>query len=59
LEREPPLLMATAFAWGAMVATTTAMPGNRAMLDCWRRRPRLTSPPRGDRPSSARSSRNC
>jgi RsiW-degrading membrane proteinase PrsW (M82 family) len=32
LEREPPLLMATAFAWGAMVATTTAMPGNRAML---------------------------
>jgi RsiW-degrading membrane proteinase PrsW (M82 family) len=32
LEREPPLLMATAFAWGAAVATTTAMPGNRAML---------------------------
>jgi len=32
LEREPPLLMATAFAWGALVATTTAMPGNRAML---------------------------
>src|SRR5512139_2613513 len=32
LEREPPLLMATAFAWGAMVATTTAMRGNRAML---------------------------
>jgi RsiW-degrading membrane proteinase PrsW (M82 family) len=32
LEREPPLLLATAFAWGATVATTTAMPGNRAML---------------------------
>jgi protease PrsW len=32
LEREPPLLMATAFAWGAMVAATVAMPGNRAML---------------------------
>ncbi len=32
LEREPPMLMATAFAWGALVATTTAMPGNRAML---------------------------
>ena len=32
LEREPPLLLATAFAWGALVATTTAMPGNRALL---------------------------
>ncbi|HEX6686497.1 MAG TPA: PrsW family intramembrane metalloprotease [Candidatus Limnocylindrales bacterium] len=32
LEREPPLLMATAFAWGAMVATMAAMPGNRALL---------------------------
>ncbi|WP_246002585.1 PrsW family intramembrane metalloprotease [Allorhizocola rhizosphaerae] len=33
LEREPPLLLATAFAWGAMVSTTSAMPGNRALLD--------------------------
>jgi RsiW-degrading membrane proteinase PrsW (M82 family) len=32
LEREPPLLLATAFAWGAMVATMAAMPGNRALL---------------------------
>jgi RsiW-degrading membrane proteinase PrsW (M82 family) len=32
MEREPPLLTATAFAWGAMVATTAAMPGNRALL---------------------------
>ncbi len=33
MEREPPLLLATALAWGAMVATTSAMPGNRALLD--------------------------
>jgi RsiW-degrading membrane proteinase PrsW (M82 family) len=32
MEREPPLLLATAFAWGATVATTAAMPGNRALL---------------------------
>jgi protease PrsW len=32
LEREPPLLLATAFSWGAMVATMAAMPGNRALL---------------------------
>ena len=32
LEREPPLLLATAFAWGAVVATMAAMPGNRALL---------------------------
>jgi RsiW-degrading membrane proteinase PrsW (M82 family) len=32
MEREPPMLMATAFAWGALVATTSAMPGNRALL---------------------------
>lgn len=32
LEKEPPMLLATAFAWGALVATTTAMQGNRAML---------------------------
>jgi RsiW-degrading membrane proteinase PrsW (M82 family) len=32
MEREPPLLLATAFAWGATVATMAAMPGNRALL---------------------------
>lgn len=32
MEREPPLLMATGFFWGAIVSTTTAMPGNRALL---------------------------
>jgi len=32
LEREPPLLLATAFAWGAIVATMAAMPSNRALL---------------------------
>jgi RsiW-degrading membrane proteinase PrsW (M82 family) len=31
LEREPPLLQATAFAWGALVATSTAIPGNTAV----------------------------
>jgi RsiW-degrading membrane proteinase PrsW (M82 family) len=33
LEREPPLLMATAFAWGAAVATTAAIPGSQAVHD--------------------------
>ena len=31
LEREPPLLLATAFAWGALVATSAAIPGNAAL----------------------------
>ncbi|HZN75084.1 MAG TPA: PrsW family intramembrane metalloprotease [Micromonosporaceae bacterium] len=31
LEREPPLLLATAFAWGGLVATSTAIPGNAAV----------------------------
>lgn len=31
LEREPPLLLATAFAWGGLVATTVAIPGNTAL----------------------------
>lgn len=30
LEREPPLLLATAFAWGALVATAAAIPGATA-----------------------------
>nr|WP_240942136.1 PrsW family intramembrane metalloprotease [Planosporangium thailandense] len=30
LEREPPVLLATAFAWGAVVVTVTAVPGNLA-----------------------------
>jgi RsiW-degrading membrane proteinase PrsW (M82 family) len=30
LEREPPVLLATAFAWGAVVVTATAVPGNVA-----------------------------
>jgi RsiW-degrading membrane proteinase PrsW (M82 family) len=29
-EREPPVLLATAFAWGAVVVTATAVPGNLA-----------------------------
>jgi RsiW-degrading membrane proteinase PrsW (M82 family) len=33
LEREPPLLQATAFAWGALVATSTAITGNAALLN--------------------------
>jgi protease PrsW len=33
LEREPPLLMATAFAWGALVATSNAIPGSTALHD--------------------------
>ncbi|GAA2388166.1 membrane protein [Catellatospora methionotrophica] len=33
LEREPPLLMATAFAWGGAVATTAAIPGTQAAHD--------------------------
>lgn len=31
LEREPALLLATAFAWGAAVATTVSIPGNQAV----------------------------
>ncbi|MEJ3743015.1 PrsW family intramembrane metalloprotease [Actinomycetes bacterium KLBMP 9797] len=31
LEREPPLLLATAFAWGGLVATMAALPGNTAL----------------------------
>ncbi|GFJ90380.1 PrsW family intramembrane metalloprotease [Phytohabitans rumicis] len=31
LEREPPLLLATAFAWGGLVATTLSVPGNAAV----------------------------
>jgi RsiW-degrading membrane proteinase PrsW (M82 family) len=31
LEREPPLLLATAFGWGGLVATSTAIPGNAAV----------------------------
>lgn len=31
LEREPPLLLATAFAWGGLVATTVAIPGSTAV----------------------------
>jgi RsiW-degrading membrane proteinase PrsW (M82 family) len=30
LEREPPVLLATAFAWGAVVVTASAVPGNLA-----------------------------
>jgi RsiW-degrading membrane proteinase PrsW (M82 family) len=30
LEREPPILLATAFTWGAVVVTATAVPGNVA-----------------------------
>ncbi|MGC9667158.1 PrsW family intramembrane metalloprotease [Planosporangium sp. 12N6] len=30
LEREPPVLLGTAFAWGAVVVTATAVPGNVA-----------------------------
>ncbi|HEV7899059.1 MAG TPA: PrsW family intramembrane metalloprotease [Planosporangium sp.] len=30
LEREPPVLLATAFTWGAVVVTATAVPGNVA-----------------------------
>ena len=30
LEREPPLLLATAFGWGGLVATSVAIPGNAA-----------------------------
>jgi RsiW-degrading membrane proteinase PrsW (M82 family) len=30
LEREPPVLLATAFTWGAVVVTATAVPGNLA-----------------------------
>jgi len=33
LEREPPLLLATAFAWGGLVATSAAIPGNIALDD--------------------------
>ncbi|NUR25172.1 MAG: PrsW family intramembrane metalloprotease, partial [Catenulispora sp.] len=33
VEREPPLLLATAFAWGAAVATMVAIPGNQAIHD--------------------------
>jgi protease PrsW len=32
MEREPRLLLATAFAWGAIVATMAALPGNRALI---------------------------
>jgi protease PrsW len=31
LEREPPTLLATAFAWGALVATAVAIPGSGAL----------------------------
>ncbi|MDR7280213.1 PrsW family intramembrane metalloprotease [Catenuloplanes atrovinosus] len=31
LEREPPVLLATAFAWGALVATAVAIPGASAL----------------------------
>jgi protease PrsW len=31
LEREPPLLLATAFGWGGLVATSVAIPGNAAL----------------------------
>ncbi|MCW2640115.1 MAG: hypothetical protein JWP76_2421 [Dactylosporangium sp.] len=31
LEREPPVLLATAFTWGAVVVTATAVPGNLAV----------------------------
>lgn len=31
LEREPPVLLATAFAWGGLVATSVAIPGNAAV----------------------------
>jgi RsiW-degrading membrane proteinase PrsW (M82 family) len=33
LEREPPVLLATAFAWGAVVVTAAAVPGNQAADD--------------------------
>lgn len=33
LEREPPVLLSTAFAWGALVVTAVAVPGNRAADD--------------------------
>ncbi len=33
LEREPPLLLGTALAWGALVATSTAIPGSTALHD--------------------------
>jgi RsiW-degrading membrane proteinase PrsW (M82 family) len=33
LEREPPLLLAAVFAWGGLVATTAAIPGNQAVQD--------------------------
>ena len=33
LEREPPLLLLTAFAWGGLVATSTAIPGNAAITN--------------------------
>lgn len=33
MEREPPLLLATAFAWGAAVAITVAIRGNQAVSD--------------------------
>jgi RsiW-degrading membrane proteinase PrsW (M82 family) len=33
LEREPPVLLATAFTWGAVVATAAAIPGNAALDD--------------------------
>jgi protease PrsW len=32
MEREPPLMLTAAFAWGAVVATTAAVPGNRALI---------------------------
>jgi len=31
LEREPPILLATAFAWGGVVVTAAAVPGNTAL----------------------------
>jgi protease PrsW len=33
LEREPPVLLSTAFAWGALVVTAAAVPGDRAADD--------------------------
>ncbi len=31
MEREPPTLLVTAFAWGALVATAVAIPGSGAL----------------------------
>jgi len=33
LEREPPALLALAFAWGGLVATTVSIPGSAALAD--------------------------